>query len=53
MNIKIIKGVLIACRFTGLIVHGGVVLPLLYFICTRKNPITYARGMVNAYLVGK
>ena len=35
---------------TGLLIHGGLVLPTLLFAFTRRNPITYAYGMLQALL---
>lgn len=32
----------------GLFLHGMVVLPLIYYLLTRKNPLKYMVGMLNA-----
>ena len=34
----------------GLFVHATVVLPALLWLTTRRNPLTYARGMASALL---
>jgi len=34
----------------GLIVHSFIVLPGMYFLVTRKNPITFIKGIVQALL---
>lgn len=34
----------------GLAVHGCVVLPLVYFVATRKNPLMFIYGMIKALL---
>jgi solute carrier family 1 (high affinity glutamate transporter) protein 1/solute carrier family 1 (high affinity glutamate transporter) protein 3 len=34
----------------GLAVHGFIVLPLVYFIGTRKNPIIFMYNMIRALL---
>lgn len=35
----------------GLVVHGLFILPLLYFVITKKNPIVFIRGVLQALLI--
>ncbi|KAM8999799.1 excitatory amino acid transporter 5 isoform 1-T1 [Sarcophilus harrisii] len=35
----------------GLIVHGLLILPMLYFVITKKNPIIFIRGILQALLI--
>nr|XP_027800841.1 excitatory amino acid transporter 5 isoform X2 [Marmota flaviventris] len=35
----------------GLVVHGLFILPLLYFLITKKNPIVFIRGVLQALLI--
>ncbi|XP_062596010.1 excitatory amino acid transporter 1-like [Saccostrea cucullata] len=32
----------------GLLIHGAVILPLLYFVLTRRNPYAFLRGILEA-----
>ncbi|XP_042595106.1 neutral amino acid transporter B(0)-like [Cyprinus carpio] len=41
-------GKYIACCVIGHAVHGLLVLPLIYFMITRKNPYTFLLGLVTA-----
>ncbi|KAL4659634.1 neutral amino acid transporter B(0)-like [Arapaima gigas] len=41
-------GKYIACCVIGHVVHGGLVLPLIYFLITRKNPYTFLWGIFTA-----
>lgn len=34
--------------FSGVLAHGFIVLPLIYMIMTRKNPITFIGNMGQA-----
>ncbi|XP_063981094.1 excitatory amino acid transporter 2-like isoform X2 [Diachasmimorpha longicaudata] len=34
----------------GLLIHGMGTLPLIYWLVTRRNPLTYFRGMIPAWL---
>nr|XP_042906371.1 excitatory amino acid transporter isoform X2 [Parasteatoda tepidariorum]XP_042906372.1 excitatory amino acid transporter isoform X2 [Parasteatoda tepidariorum]XP_042906374.1 excitatory amino acid transporter isoform X3 [Parasteatoda tepidariorum] len=34
----------------GLLIHGIITLPGLYFFITRKNPLTFFRGMLQAWV---
>ncbi|CAM4551106.1 unnamed protein product [Leuciscus chuanchicus] len=41
-------GKYIACCVVGHAIHGLLVLPLIYFVFTRKNPYTFLLGLVTA-----
>lgn len=34
----------------GLVIHGVITLPGLYFLITRKNPLTFFQGMLQAWV---
>lgn len=40
-----------ATVITGLVIHGFFVLPLIYFAITKKNPITFLKGMMQAWVM--
>lgn len=41
-------GYLMGTAIAGLMTHGLIVLPLVYFIFTRKNPLIYIKNMSDA-----
>lgn len=34
----------------GLLIHAVITLPVIYFMLTRKNPATFFRGMLQAWV---
>ncbi len=43
-------GLYVVTVMTGLLIHGCIVLPLLYLIMTRKNPLKVVRAVLQALL---
>ncbi|XP_011302519.1 excitatory amino acid transporter [Fopius arisanus] len=43
-------GLYMVTVIVGLLIHGMVTLPLIFWIITRRNPLTYFRGMIPAWL---
>ncbi|KAL3882281.1 hypothetical protein ACJMK2_028643 [Sinanodonta woodiana] len=43
-------GLYIITVITGLVIHAGVTLPLIYFIICRKNPLRLFQGVFQAWL---
>ena len=41
-------GKYIASCIIGHFIHGFLVLPLIYFVITRKNPYTFLLGLITA-----
>ncbi|XP_063774497.1 neutral amino acid transporter A isoform X1 [Pseudophryne corroboree] len=42
-------GKYILASILGHIIHGGIVLPLIYFAFTRKNPFTFLLGLITPF----
>ncbi|KAF7249426.1 Neutral amino acid transporter A [Varanus komodoensis] len=42
-------GKYIFASILGHIIHGGIVLPLIYFAFTRKNPFTFLLGLITPF----
>ncbi|MFT7807075.1 neutral amino acid transporter A-like [Arapaima gigas] len=42
-------GKYIFASILGHIIHGGIVLPLIYFALTRKNPFTFLSGLIAPF----
>lgn len=42
-------GKYIIASILGHIIHGGIVLPLIYFAFTRKNPFSFLSGLITPF----
>ncbi|XP_070789179.1 neutral amino acid transporter A isoform X2 [Pituophis catenifer annectens] len=42
-------GKYIFASILGHIIHGGIILPLIYFAVTRKNPFTFLLGLITPF----
>nr|XP_014347501.1 PREDICTED: excitatory amino acid transporter 2 isoform X2 [Latimeria chalumnae] len=43
-------GMYMVTVIVGLLIHGGIILPLLYFAVTKKNPFTFLAGIFQAWI---
>ncbi|XP_069751812.1 excitatory amino acid transporter 2-like isoform X2 [Narcine bancroftii] len=43
-------GMYMVTVITGLIIHGGIILPLMYFVITRRNPFSFLAGIFQAWI---
>ncbi|GCB80680.1 hypothetical protein scyTo_0016319 [Scyliorhinus torazame] len=43
-------GMYMVTVMVGLIIHGAFILPSIYFIITRKNPLTFCGGIFQAWI---
>ena len=43
-------GYYILTVMVGLAIHGGFILPLIYFVAVRKNPYKYLYGVLQAMI---
>jgi len=43
-------GMYMVTVMVGLVIHGGLILPLIFFAMTRKNPFTFYSGIFQAWI---
>nr|XP_055050040.1 solute carrier family 1 member 9 isoform X2 [Misgurnus anguillicaudatus] len=43
-------GMYMVTVIVGLIIHGGIILPIIFFAITRKNPFTFYSGIFQAWI---
>ncbi|KAG5832325.1 hypothetical protein ANANG_G00289900 [Anguilla anguilla] len=43
-------GLYMVTVMVGLMIHGGIILPLIFFCVTRKNPFTFYSGIFQAWI---
>ncbi|KAJ8251061.1 hypothetical protein GJAV_G00216820 [Gymnothorax javanicus] len=43
-------GMYMVTVMVGLVIHGGIILPLIFFCVTRKNPFSFYSGIFQAWI---
>lgn len=43
-------GMYMVTVIVGLIIHGGIFLPLIYFVIVKENPFTFFMGIFQAWV---
>uniref|UniRef100_A0A8C4I385 Amino acid transporter n=1 Tax=Dicentrarchus labrax TaxID=13489 RepID=A0A8C4I385_DICLA len=43
-------GMYMVTVIVGLVIHGGLILPAIFFVITRKNPFTFYSGIFQAWI---
>ncbi|KAI5101900.1 excitatory amino acid transporter 4 isoform X1 [Silurus meridionalis] len=43
-------GMYMLCVIVGLLVHSLIALPLIFYLCTRRNPFTFISGLLQALI---
>lgn len=43
-------GMYMVTVMVGLVIHGGLILPAIFFITTRKSPFTFYSGIFQAWI---